>query len=126
METPLAPLGARSPANVPVQSMVIDFVIETVAPPPKSPASRQLMRPPGLVFARAPPNVRHGAVTVQPLVSSPERETQDRAFSACAGKTLSKRHAIPTSDRDSQDTILFIVRLPQGFASPPCGLQLVS
>src|SRR5262249_10640355 len=96
-----------TPANVPVQSMVIDLPI--VNPPPNSPASRQLMLPPGLVFARAPANVRHGAVMMHVLVSSPERETQDRSFSACAGRPLSTSNAIPTSDRESQDTNLFIV-----------------
>src|SRR5947208_2071638 len=98
----------KIPANVPVQSMVIDFAIVN-PPPPKSPASRQLIRPPALVFARAPLNVRHGAPIVHALASLPARETQDRSFSACAGPALSKRHAIPTSDRESQDPILVIV-----------------
>src|SRR5262249_44338542 len=104
------------------QSIVIDF--EMINPPmPKSPESRQLMLPPALVFTSAPPNVRHGAVVVHALVSSPERETQDRSFSACAGRALSTSNAIPTSDRENQVTILFIVASTR-LVSPPCGLQL--
>src|SRR6266581_6808616 len=102
------PEVTRTPANVPVQSMVIDFAIVN-PPPPKSPASRQLIRPPALVFARAPLNVRHGAPIVHALASLPARETQDRSFSACAGRALSKKHAIPTNDRDSHDPIFVIV-----------------
>src|SRR5262249_39243404 len=108
---PMTPPVARTPANVPVQSMVIACVIEN-PPPPKSPASRQLIRPPGLGFARAPPNAWRGAPTVQALASLPPREPQDRSFSACAGKTSSTRHAIPTSDSANHDTILFIVASP--------------
>src|SRR5437762_429011 len=107
---PMAPLPKKAPptpANVPVQSIVIDCVIvNPLPPPPKSPASRQLIRPPALVFARAPLNVRHGAPIVHALASLPARETQDRSFSAYAGKAFSTRHAIPTSARDSHDPIL--------------------
>src|SRR6266581_1984378 len=104
------PEVTRTPANVPVQSMVIDFAI--VNPPlPKSPASRQLIRPPALVFARAPLNVRHGAPIVHALASLPARETQDRSLSACAGKALNKRNTMPTSDRDSRFPIISMVAL---------------
>src|SRR5262245_16518496 len=105
-----SPLMAKTPANVPVQSMVIDFVIAN-PPPPKSPASRQLMLPPGLVFARAPPKVRHGDVMVHTLASLPKRETQDRAFCACAVPTFSKRQAVPTSERDSRYPFTHMVAL---------------
>src|SRR5262249_42726065 len=99
-----AKLG-KTPAKVPVQSMVIDFVIET-PPPPKSPASRQLMKPPAFVLARAPLNVRHGAPSVHALASFPVRETQDRSLPACAGRALSRRHARPARVENSRDFIL--------------------
>src|SRR5262249_15551907 len=124
---PATVAAARTPANVPVQSMVTDFKI-TNPPPPKSPASRQLIKPPELVCVRAWPNVRHGAAMVHALASLPERETHDRSLSACAGKALSRRSAFPTSDRQNQDTILFIVAStmlngPARAGVAPCGLQ---
>src|SRR5947207_1776588 len=98
----------RTPANVPVQSIVIALSMNSV---PKSPGSRQLMTPPAFVCARARVNVRHGAERVHAAASLPAPETKDRVFCACAGPAFSKRNAIPTSDRDSHDPILVIVAL---------------
>jgi hypothetical protein len=53
-----------------------------------SPASKQLIKPPSFVFARAPPKVRHGDASVQGFVSFPARETHvlsiRAAFADCA------------------------------------------
>src|SRR5437660_7756736 len=67
--------AARMLPRVPVQSIVIDFVIVTV---PKPPGSRQLISPAPAVFEIAPANVLHGAVRLHGLASSPTPETQVR------------------------------------------------
>src|SRR3954462_13277867 len=69
-------------AKVPVQSMVIDFVMVTA---PNPPGSRQLISPPAAVLEIAPAKVLHGAVREQGLTSSPTPETQVRV--ACAEET---------------------------------------
>src|SRR3954451_11254109 len=80
MMTPWTP-EERTLPSVPVQSMVIDFVIVTA---PNPPGSRQLMMPGLAVFEIAPANVLHGAVRLQGLASSPTPETQVRVACACA------------------------------------------
>src|SRR5262249_50643481 len=111
---------ARTAANVPVQSMVIDFeIVSVLLALTNSPESRQLMLPPALVFAKAPTNVRHGAAMVHAAPSLPECETQDRSFCACAGRALSRRHATPTSDRKNKDGFLDIVA-SQCCMNQPC------
>src|SRR6185503_10625881 len=67
-------------AGTPAQSMVNDRLSCT---PPKSPASTQLMMPPGLVWLCARWNVRQGAARVHGLASLPVEATQERAFCAC-------------------------------------------
>src|SRR5215813_340973 len=79
--------GARTPAIVLVQSMVIDLVMVTAPNPPES---RQLMMPLTAVLEIAPANVLHGAVRLHGLASSPTPETQVRVAWACAGSELSK------------------------------------
>src|SRR6266550_6259878 len=66
---------------VPVQSIMIDFVIVTA---PNPPGSRQLMMPGLAVFEIAPANVLHGAVRLHGLTSSPTPDTQVRVACACA------------------------------------------
>src|SRR5262245_21053013 len=75
MVTPLPPDAVRIEANVPVQSMVTDLVMRTEL---NAPASRQLISPLSLVFARAPGKVLHGAVRLHGFVSRPVPETQVR------------------------------------------------
>src|SRR5829696_9115090 len=70
---------ARIDANVPVPSIVIDFVIVTAPKPPGSSAS---ISPQAAVFEIAPANVLQGAVRLQGLASSPTPDTQVR--DACA------------------------------------------
>src|SRR2546423_12699190 len=69
----------RMLANVPVQSIVIDFVIVTA---PKPPGSRQLISPGDAVLEMAPANVLQGAVREHGLASSPTPDTHVRV--ACA------------------------------------------
>src|SRR3954451_6721932 len=111
MMTPWTP-EERTLPSVPVQSMVIDFVIVTA---PNPPGSRQLMMPGLAVFEIAPANVLHGAVRLQGLASSPTPETQVRVACACASDanpatikiirtresffTLSPPQVLPTDDK---------------------------
>src|SRR2546423_793584 len=80
MMTPCTPEERTLPI-VPVQSMVIDFVIVTA---PNPPGSRQLMMPGLAVFEMAPANVLHGAVRLHGLASSPTPETHVRVAWALA------------------------------------------
>src|SRR6266446_4321074 len=80
---PLLGVGARMPAVPASQEMVTEKVISTR---PKSPGSRQLISPPGSVFASAPAKVLQGAVRLQGLLSSPVPDTQVRGACASAGE----------------------------------------
>src|SRR3954451_9363778 len=91
MMTPWTP-EERTLPSVPVQSMVIDFVIVTA---PNPPGSRQLMMPGLAVFEIAPANVLHGAVRLQGLASSPTPETQVRVACAEAGETNDNADTAP-------------------------------
>src|SRR6266568_3481541 len=93
MSTAMAPLVVvRMPAVPASQEMVSDMKMATL---PKSPASRQLISPPGLVLAMAPWKVRHGAVRLQGLALSPVPDTQVRADWACAGAAARNASARP-------------------------------
>src|ERR1043166_645456 len=73
--TPVAPLGAKIPAVVPVQSIVIDLLMLRF---PKSPASTQLISPPASVTPIANAKVRHGAARVHVPESLPVPDTNVR------------------------------------------------
>src|SRR5207244_4813690 len=83
------------PAVPASQEMVIDLVMVTwvIPPDPKLPASRQLTSPPATAAAIAALKVRHGAVRLQGLASSPVLETQVRASRACAGEAARNGNA---------------------------------
>src|SRR4051794_41112745 len=105
MMTPCTPEESTLP-SVPVQSIVIDFVIVTA---PNPPGSRQLMMPGLAVFEIAPANVLQGAVRLQGFASSPTPETHVRVAWACA------RVVMPTVKRDKRNTFFI--------DSPPLGLN---
>src|SRR5262245_59570800 len=71
---PLVP-AASTDANVPVPSIVIDFVIVSA---PKPPGSSTSISPAGSVFEIAPANVLQGAVRLPGFASSPTPDTQVR------------------------------------------------
>jgi hypothetical protein len=71
---PLVP-DTSTDQNVPVASMVIDFVIVTA---PKPPGSSTSISPPSFVFEIAPANVLHGAVRLPGFASSPTPDTHVR------------------------------------------------
>src|ERR1043166_8449192 len=82
--TPWTPEERMLP-SVPMQSIVIDFVIVTA---PNPPGSRQLMRPGVAGFGLAPANVLHGAVRLHGLASSPTPDTHVRVAWACASVVM--------------------------------------
>ena len=75
----------RTLPRVPVQSMVMSFVIVTA---PNPPGSRQLMMPGLAVFEIAPAKVLHGAVRLHGSASLPTPETQVRVACACASVVM--------------------------------------
>src|SRR5438034_1549831 len=80
---PLVPVARMEP-KVPVQSIVMDFVMVM---PPNPPGSRQSISPLVAVLEMAPAKVLQGAVRLQGLTSSPTPETQVRVAWALAGAT---------------------------------------
>src|SRR2546421_5585688 len=95
----------RTLPSVPVQSIMISFVIVTA---PNPPGSRQLMMPGLAVLEIAPAKVLHGAVRLHGLTSSPTPETQVRV--ACAWASV----VMLTSNRARTRTF-FIVDSSLGF-----------
>src|SRR5438309_8944276 len=86
------------PAVPAAQEMVTEKVMLTR---PNWPASRQLISPPGAVFASAPAKLWHGAARLQGLASSPVPDTQVRASRACAGAAASNGNARATMASES-------------------------
>src|SRR3989344_3095310 len=100
---PLVPL-AMIVASTLSQSSLIDLVIVTV---PKLAGSRQLISPPAAVFEIEPAKVRHGAVRLHGLTSSPTPETQVRV--ACAEAGVASGMANSTANAAHSARIVYLV-----------------
>src|SRR6266446_6620644 len=94
----MRPFGARMPAVPASQEMVIALVMVTVS---KLPGSRQLISPPGVVFAMAAAKVLHGAVRLQGLASLPTPETHVRDSWACVGEAARNGNASLMTESES-------------------------
>src|SRR5215467_2311238 len=99
--------AARTEPNVPLQSIVIDFVIVTA---PKPPGSRQSISPLGAVLEIAPAKVLHGATRLQGFASSPTPDTQVRV--ACALARAHVKNRIATAETVLNMYLVIITDLP--------------
>jgi hypothetical protein len=109
-------------ARVSLQSMVTAIVM--MVREEKSPASKQLIKPPSTVFARAPAKVRQGDTSVQGFVSFPARETHVlsiRAASAdCA--TQSEKEQAKMKLKSVDGDIKRLLKVKKRWADEPGGL----